>query len=433
VAAKTDGNGNWMYGIWVYDDGNGGYSGEVPVEICVALVNEANALALSQGISTPIHLWLNIPFMGLTSIDSDYNVNSNFGVNMIAAVFNGGTYNSVTYAGLVSRASLLIEFSNETWNQAGGFYQTAFMKWQGYQRWPTSGVNNYTDMAALRSTAIMRDIAAAYGSNNRIKRVLGGWGSQGIAVNGSNRGRVYGNASAGQLGNWYTTDTLVTTGSWGAPISNHEAFATASYFYPQDSYWTTTTGTGTFTDDVAMYNGTDNSGNSGGNYSGAANPTQAITNFVNHAKTDTGSGNQSIDTYSGTLRPAYASALPLGTPSIEYEGGANWQVRAGSCGTNCQTLLGPITTPQANLLRAALNSSQWGTAQAGYFNTVAAISNTAMSAVYLMVNGTDVPPPGDQRWSYASPDSYASGTEGQALLNNGAWVAMGTRNHGLSP
>lgn len=433
VAAKTDGAGNWVYGVWLYDDGDGGWSGNVPIEIAVALVNEVNALALSQGITTPIHMWANIPFMGLTSIDPDYSAGSNFAVNMLSTIFNGSTVNSVTYAPLTSRASLLVELNNETWNQAGGVYQTALMKWQGYQRWPASGVSDFTDMATLRSTAAMRDIYAQFGANPRIKRVLGGWGSQGIATNSSNRGRVYGNASAGQLGNWYTTDTLVTSGSWGTPISNHEAFATASYFTTQDSYYTTTTGTGTFTDDVAMYNGTNNTGNGGGNYSGAANPTQAVTNFVNHVKSDTGSGNQSIDQYAGTLRPAYAAALPVGVPSIEYEGGADWQVRAGNCGTQCNTLLGAITTNQSNLLRAALNSTQWGTAQTGYFNTVAAISNAAMPSVYLSVAGTSTPPPGDQRWGYASPDSYASGTEGQALLNNGAWVAMGSRNHGLSP
>jgi hypothetical protein len=36
-------------------------------------------------------------------------------------------------------------------------------------------------------------------------------------------------------------------------------------------------------------------------------------------------------------------------------------------------------------------------------------------------------------WSYAGPDSYAAGTEGQALLNGGRWSAMSTRNAGLLP
>jgi hypothetical protein len=82
-------------------------------------------------------------------------------------------------------------------------------------------------------------------------------------------------------------------------------------------------------------------------------------------------------------------------------------------------------------LTAAINSPQWSSAQIAYFNATSGLTGTGMPAVFIMTtdgNGAGQP---DQRWAYASPDAYASGTEGQALLNCPAWVAMGARNQAL--
>lgn len=430
ISAQTDGAGNYLAGAWVWSDQAGGLNGGTPVEICVALVNEVNTLAVSQGVTHPIGMWLNMPVMGLASIDPDYQLSSNYAVQATNVALNGDTVGGVTYAGLTASAPLLVQYSNEIWNQAGcgSFCQTAFLKWQGYLKWKGAGISysDITDMATYRSTIMARDIRANI-SSSRLFITLGGQGAGGFAATGNNHGMVYGSAISGNAGFYYSTDATVVAQGWGTPISNHDAFNTASYFDPPNTYYSVTTGTGTFTDDSAMYNGTDNSGNGGGNYTGAANTAQAITNFVAQVNGTSSCAAQSIQCYAQTLRPAYASGLPLGKPSIEYEGGADWVVKAGAA------TFGPtLTTAMAAFSVAVINSSQWATAQTGYFNSVAAIANAASPSVYIFIAGTSTAPPGDQRWGYASPDSYASGTEGQALLNNPFWVAAGVRNQGLN-
>lgn len=70
IAAQTDGAGNYIYGVWMFNDAgaNNGHAGGVPLEICAALVNEVNAMQPAH----PIHMWMNIPHLGLCSMDPDY-------------------------------------------------------------------------------------------------------------------------------------------------------------------------------------------------------------------------------------------------------------------------------------------------------------------------------------------------------------------------
>ena len=71
IAAQTDGAGNYVYGVWMFNDvgANNGHDGGVPLEICTALVNEVNAMRPAR----PIHMWMNIPHLGLCSMDPDYS------------------------------------------------------------------------------------------------------------------------------------------------------------------------------------------------------------------------------------------------------------------------------------------------------------------------------------------------------------------------
>jgi len=429
LSAQNDSSGNPIYGVWIFLDNSGGaHPGDVPAEICVALVNEVNELALSQGKTNTTHLWLNIPHWGLSSMDPDYSAASNFAVKTMDVVLNGAN----GYPGLALPASVLLEDDNETWNTAGAaFTQALYLAARGVLRWPsTSSLSDFASMAALRSTVMVRDVKAATGNTTRIRYVLAGQGFLGYNSGTLNGLRCLGTAS-------YLTDALVTGGNFGTPISNHDAFAHGTYFDAGDDthYYGPGKGIGTFTDDSAMYQGLNNTVNGGGNYSGAANQSQAIANFVAAV---VGGGGQSCNYYCSVASPAagkdaeFAAAMvALGKKSITYEGGPDWISRQGA---NEYAGYGPLSAGDAAFKRAVQNSAAWGTAQTNYFNAKCTLAGIAMPGVYFIVSdfdglGTTL----DQRWAYASPDTYAGGTEGQALLNNGAWVAMGARNQALTP
>jgi hypothetical protein len=185
-------------------------------------------------------------------------------------------------------------------------------------------------------------------------------------------------------------------------------------------------GMGTLRDDNAMYNGADNSANGGGNYTGGANPMQAITNFV--AKAVAVDSNLFEGTANRWCDPAHPTAgidyqfasnmARLGKRSIQYEGGTNWKPT--------------YPDPSFQVFKTAVtNSSQWAIAQINYFNARSRLAGASMPAVYFITS--DAAGRAFQWWSYASPDTYASGVEGQALENNSTWVAMGNRNRALWP
>ena len=219
------------------------------------------------------------------------------------------------------------------------------------------------------------------------------------------------------IGDWYTNDKLVTSGSWGRPIDNHDGVCLATYFDPPGSYYKTTRGKGTFTDDSAMYNGTDNSANGGGNYTGHADPAQAITNFV-AGVVDAANryGEESTTRYATKVIPQFAAAMPAGKIVLGYEGGTDWQTTVGG-NQNGHVL----TAGDALFATAVINSPQWATAQVDFFDAVSKIPNCFMPSIYVWIN---------PRWGYCWPDSYAtiSGkpTEGAALtVNSPVWIAMG--------
>jgi len=111
VAGKTDGAGNWVFGAWLMSRDNSnfnilqGHWGEFPIEVCVALVNELNAMSLAQGKPNTIGLWLNIPTMGLSTMDPDYTMASDWAVNAVDVVMNPnsavrvGGFSALGYSG----------------------------------------------------------------------------------------------------------------------------------------------------------------------------------------------------------------------------------------------------------------------------------------------------------------------------------------------
>lgn len=401
IAVHSDGAGNLDYGAWEFaGSGINGVGREMPLELMTALVNEVNALSVAQGVNTPIHMWLNLPATGLTSMDPDYTTASDYAVKAVDVVLNGAN----GYAGLTANAKLFVEYSNETWNSGGGFLNTFYLARMGQLRWPGSGSSDYVNMYILRSTIIMRALTATYGTT-RLKRVLSGAGAFGYVTGDLNEARVNGHTL-------YLTDSIVTGGSFGAPITNHDVFATAAYFDGGATYY----GAQWATDSAAYATGV------------PASMTAAITSFVNEVKSGTG---QSIDGYLNNgltgLTATYAAAmLAKGKTAINYEGGADWQTQIGQ-----QNAIGTVlTSADSAFMVAALNSTQWNTAQVGFFNRTSQVAGSAMPSVYTFIGGAN----GDQRWAYTRPDSFGgTATEGQGLLNNAAWVGMGARNQALSP
>jgi hypothetical protein len=99
-------------------------------------------------------------------------------------------------------------------------------------------------MYALRSTIVMRTIKATFGTI-RIKCVLAGQGFVGYAAGGLNQWKYVFWTARLLL---HTTDTLTVSGGFGTPISNHDAFATATYFDGGPAYYN-----GQFITDSANY------------------------------------------------------------------------------------------------------------------------------------------------------------------------------------
>lgn len=419
ISGQSDGAGNLIMGAWVYSPNTGGFTNDIPIEVCTACINELNAMSVAQGINNPIHMYMCTTPYGIDSTDPDQTSAKRYGQNMVNVILNGAN----GYAGLTSMAHLFVEFSNETWNLPGTV--ATYMQTRGLARWPSVAVN-VVNMSMFRATAMAIDIGNTFpsqtgnGAGQRVHRVLGGPPNQGSAVNST----YYQYWFTGSNTTAYTTDAAVVSGSWGAPGTQHEMYNVASYVDNKSAYYTSSaTGTHTFNDDMALYFGTDNSGNGGGNYTGAANQTQAIQNFVTSVVNETNTG-PGFAYYLG-LHADASGWLPAGKFTMEYEGGFNWNTKSGTNNNAGQAL----TANGQTFMLAISNSAAWGTAQVNYFNSLAALAKGALGSVYIISTTSTS---GDQRWAYAAPDSYASGIEGQALLNNGAWAAMSARNQALT-
>src|SRR6185312_12549842 len=125
--------------------------------------------------------------------------------------------------------------------------------------------------------------------------------------------------------------------------------------------------------------------NTGGNYVGAANQSQAISNFINRVADSAGlfPNDQTMFHYSNLRYPAIATGIGLTKVLMSYEGSQDWVTGIGAANT-----AGFNNTYQQALFQlAALNSSQFGTALTGFFNTICAIPNIFAPANYLFIIG----------------------------------------------
>lgn len=402
IAFKKDSSGNLIYGAWLQIAlQGGGYTKECPLEIMTALVNELNEIS-----EQPIHMWLNIPHMALTTLDSDYSAESDWAKNAVDVVLNGAN----GYAGLTPAADLYVEYSNETWNFGGsGFLQTFYLCRRGQLRWGGSTTDS-ASMSSFRSTCVMRDIAAAFPGNTRVKRILGCQGSQGISGNNL---RINGSTN-------YLTDSDVVANGIGTPISNHDGICHATYFDAGDVYYSGS-GTGSFTDDSAMYAGTSP-------YS-SPDQSQAIANFVAQLVGSSGLHAQPLNQFTNPANPTagldygYANAMDaLGKISIQYEGAPDCYTIAGA------SLWGGHVTTSADaaFIKAALNSKDLGDAYWNYLKARSEIAGAQMTSLYLIVGFLS----GDRRWAFVAPDTYGTGnTEGGGMDQSDMWQQMRLHNN----
>jgi hypothetical protein len=196
----------------------------------------------------------------------------------------------------------------------------------------------------------------------------------------------------------------------------------------KNQYMAYTTGTRTFTDDSAMFNGTNNTVNGGGNYTGAANTAQAIANLNYMLSTATGDS-QSVPMYTA-LASTYSTRLSaLGVYSMQYEGGYEINPAVGaSYGGHTMT-----AADQAFVL-AWQDSPNWsGTLQNFFTNYVSNPMSVMPASLYVMIS---------PQWGYTSataatlcgttacPDTYFGGVEGGAL--NRTWTDNGVVNNTLN-
>lgn len=415
VIGKSDGAGNYVNGAWLFnpDDGdsNGHWDG-VPLEILTKLIVELNQLSPAK----PISMWVTYPHRGMYSIDPDYDAASNWAVKATDIILNGNTVSGVVYPGLKTgapNANLYIEYANEIWNIGPhqGYWHQAYSR----GRWGMT-VTQKPDAHALRATAMARDIKLAYPSEAQIKIIMGMWGAPGMFAGdfAGNYETWNGNSTPAATGNWYTTDSAVVAGSWGAPKNWFDGVALAPYFNAGTTYYDAL-GAGGFADDSAMYNGT-------GAYSGAANQSQAITNFINATITAT-DASHSLNSWL-PIQDTFISCMGTGQYVVHYEGGPDWDPRAGAYANDPPGYTrGTFTADDEAFLLATYRSAQLGTALVNYFNSVSAKSKSAMPAIYLTINA-------GQRWSIGYPDSYATGSsvEGSNLTSSPVWTALNARN-----
>lgn len=377
ISLKYDGAGNPIYGVWMFNESgnNNGHNGGVPLEICVALVNEVNAMSPAQ----PISMWTNIPHMGMSSMDPDYASAANWGVNALNVILNGNTVGGVTYAGLTASAMLFVEYSNETWNFANStFCQSYYCAYRGYLRWPASGTFDLQSMTALRSTIAMEDIrASAYYNSSRIKFIIGGQGTLGIA-SGTNLNRVDGTT-------YYLNDAANTWGPTSAPMAHHDYFAFAAYFVASSSFETANLAT-------LVASWVSHIGDSAAQEADYAAYIAGVVDYgVNAGET--------TYRYGAVLLPAYAAKMATyGKSAIMYEGGWDKAISPISAGGQVS-----VTIPFAS---GVFNST----------DTITSVNSSYVSAVSV----------GDFAYGYGIPDNttvIAKPTSTSLQLSNAVTIS----------
>jgi hypothetical protein len=380
LTASKDAAGNPIYGVWMFSTPSPQnylpYNAGVPLEVCVSLIRE-----LSTMMKSPVDMWITIPHWGLLSMDPDYVASSNYAIGAVGVSLNGAN----GYGGLPLASKLFVEYSNETWNW--GFAQSTYLARRGFLRDATVGTANSSYMHQLRSVVMVEDIKSAFGSSSRVKFVLSGQGTVGIASGSTNYNRAFGTTQFGK-------DPLNTWGT--SPMAHHDYWAWAAYFLAGPAY-----DTANLVNLAAAYAVATTAGDT------AAQEAICATYVKNGV---VGSGySETLATYRDKHLPAYARTFgAIGKGTIMYEGGWDRSVTNGSSQVN-------------SFLMAVKRSQAWADALRSFADAFNSTPSAYMPADYVQV---------EARWGHSFPDAYGGSTIEGAGLDK-AWLELGARNRAL--
>lgn len=445
--------GAWLG--YVSNNANMFLSGGVPASVMTALMTELKA----QGWHNAIDMWINMPYCGMLSVDSNYSLAENPAVQMTSAVLSG----------LPSECNLWVEFSNETWNYSnwpngiGGtaFYQGVYLTRWGYLRNNSAGIASIDKGfgTTIRSLMCMYDIKQNI-ADARLKYINAGQGTLGWSSHNSTRitgsalvtgdsffislgltapidyydawawGCYIGGSSSGsgtvtisQASPAVFTKSshnlvvgapvvLSTTGSLPTGLSPGTYYVastptsgtfTVSATYGGTAVNTSSAGSGTHT---ATYGFSTNRSTFGTNYNAAstdAGRASARQGFIDTMTGTTGAG-ETVAYYRDTRMPAWATESHLnGKASICYEGG--WDPAVS--GTGFDTFMSDC---QSNY--------EWAWAWLSFANACKNQSNQYFPAIYVQMN---------QRWAQSYPDTYSGGVEGGGLF--ASWQVLKQYNN----
>jgi hypothetical protein len=384
--------GTDIQGAWVFNENGAtnGHNGGVPLELCTALVNEVMATTRTDGRATdPIGLWICVPHRGMLSVDTDYLSGSNWATNAVGVCLNGSTINSITYAGLNAACTLYVEFSNETWNSGGAFYQTSSNARKGFLRYG-GGASDFTSYSALRSMKMAQDIHAAFPANSRIHITLGLQGTVGFALNSNNQLRCDGGGTSHIL-----TDAVWNPGAV-APITLHDSTCFAAYI-------STLNGSNlTFVDTNLATYATSWASHAGDAVAQEADCANYITDLTDGTTLET------IEKYIG-LVTTYANAMQSrGKQFGMYEGG--WDH--------------PTTGTYATFLAACKRSRAWALAWMQLMREFDGKANAFASSDYIMTSS---------QWGHVPTNAFSNSVahvEWSGL--DLAWTYTALHNRGVS-
>lgn len=380
-------------GAWIFSNlGASSVRLGIPVELIAKFHAELDALQVAQSTAArplgPTDCYVNIPGMGLCSIDDDYDEDDAFGIQAVEVLTNGNG----SWPAVPSRCAIIVGDDNESWNAGGDTFGQTYLKGRlGQIRWG-GGASDYGSYHALHSCVLSRDLRAAFPAefaSGRLKYVMEGQGTLGIS--GINQTRINGGATL-------DGDALFITLGGGDPIDYHDGFAYASYFVAEDAF-----DTANLTDLAAEYADATTD---------AARETVCSTYVDGVIGTTTG---ETIGRYRDVLLPAYADEMHThGKIAMQYEGGWDHSVTNG--------------TDEVDAFMVAVKKSRaWARALQYYFRGWIAQSGNANVATtayypadYIML---------DARWGHAYPDTYLDGVEGAGL--DAAWVLIGKNNNGI--
>jgi len=371
MRASTTINGAWIFS-------NPGASGVnipkqvgIPIEAQVKFMVELKELQDAQG-KPASNMWICVPHRGLLSVDPDYTLASNWGVNAVDVCLNGAN----GWPGLPPECFLMVEGTNEDWNTGGSFAQTHYQTRAGFLRnssFGPSGFSSISYYSTLRKMILVNDIKSAFPGNTRIKHIMGGWGGVVFDLT-TNAIRIDGHALI----------TVDPWNTWGvAPMVHFDAFAFASYYISTTTFHNANAAPLAAAYDAAVL--------AGDVEEQEAVCSQYVVGVLGATPADAGTvkffAENALPQYLARVRTVY------GKDVIGYEGGWERSVTSG-------------TTPVNNLMKACKRSFAYAATLEYSYKKWLAATGAYSPADYINL---------EERWGHAFPHSYAGGVEGAGL------------------